>query len=113
MCSYIWYDILFLSCSQDIIGYFEAAVAPALMLISSHWYTKFEQAPRFSLWYYGLGVGQILGGIVSYAFQQVKHQSIAGWQVMFIALGIVTVIFGIGAFHHPRHTLEYKLSNCN
>lgn len=84
--------------ARIFLGIFEAAVAPALMLISSQWYTKFEQAPRFSLWYCGLGIGQIVGGVVSYAFQQVKHQSIAGWQIMFIVLGILTVIVGIGTF---------------
>lgn len=41
--------------ARIFLGIFEAAVAPALMLISSQWYTKFEQAPRFSLWYCGLG----------------------------------------------------------
>jgi sugar phosphate permease len=65
------------------------------MLISSHWYTKPEAAPRFSIWYAGLGVGQIVGGIVSYGFQQVhKDSSFAGWKIMFVALGVVTVIIG-------------------
>lgn len=95
--------------ARIFLGIFEAAVAPALMLISSQWYTKVEQAPRFSLWYCGLGVGQIIGGIVSYVFQQVKHQSIAGWQMMFIVLGLVTVIVGIGTFFIiPDTPLEAK-----
>lgn len=102
-------DYYSLLAARIFLGIFEAAVAPALMLISSQWYTKFEQAPRFSLWYCGLGVGQIFGGIVSYAFQQVKHQSIAGWQMMFIVLGILTVIVGIGTFFIiPDTPLEAK-----
>lgn len=65
------------------------------MLISSQWYTKSEQAPRFSIWYAGLGLGQIIGGIVSYAFQQVKHHpSFSGWRIMFVVLGLVTVTIG-------------------
>lgn len=95
--------------ARILLGIFEAAVAPSLVLISSQWYTRSEQAPRFSLWYCGVGVGQIVGGIVSYAFQQVKHQSIAGWQVMFIVLGVVTVIIGVGAFFIiPDTPLESK-----
>ena len=35
---------------------------------------------------------------MSYIFQQVKHQAIAGWQIMFIVLGAVTVSIGIVAF---------------
>lgn len=30
------------------------------------WYTKSEAVPRFSIWYCGLGLGQILGGVVSW-----------------------------------------------
>ena len=80
------------------LGVFEAAIAPSLMLMSSQWYTKSEQAPRFGLWYCGLGAGQIIGGLVSYIFQLVKHQAIAGWQIMFIVLGAVTISIGVVAF---------------
>ena len=85
--------------ARIFLGIFEAAVAPSLILISSQWYTKSEQAPRFSLWYCGLGCGQIVGGIVSYAFQQVKHEPMAGWRIMFIVLGLVTIMVGMGAFY--------------
>ena len=65
------------------------------MLITSYWYTKAEAALRFSIWYAGVGVGQIVGGVVSYGFQQVHETpSFAGWKIMFVALGVVTVIIG-------------------
>ena len=78
-----------------LLGVFEATIGPSLMLISSQWYTKSEQAPRFSLWYLGLGLAQIVGGILSFAFQHVTHEAIAGWRVMFVVLGIVTVMIGL------------------
>ncbi|KAL9036728.1 MAG: hypothetical protein Q9214_006008 [Letrouitia sp. 1 TL-2023] len=81
--------------ARIFLGIFEAAIAPSLMLLSSQWYTKSEAAPRFSIWYAGLGVGQIIGGIVSYAFQQVKHPSFSGWKIMFVVLGLVTIIIGV------------------
>ncbi|KAI9805759.1 MAG: hypothetical protein M1833_005252 [Piccolia ochrophora] len=81
-----------------LLGVFEATIGPSLMLISSQWYTKSEQAPRFSCWYLGLGLGQISGGILSFGFQHVENASIEGWRVMFIVLGIVTVIIGICTF---------------
>lgn len=69
------------------------------MLISSQWYTKSEQAPRFSFWYLGLGLGQILGGAISYGFQHVTPgASLAGWRIMFVVLGCVTVVIGLSAF---------------
>jgi MFS family permease len=82
--------------SRVFLGIFEATIGPSLLLISSQWYTKSEQAPRFSFWYCGLGIGQILGGAISYGFQQVAPSSgLAGWRVMFIVLGCVTVAIGL------------------
>ncbi|KAK2738250.1 hypothetical protein FQN57_007113 [Myotisia sp. PD_48] len=88
-------DYKTLLAARIFLGIFEAAVAPCLVLISSQWYTKSEQAPRFSLWYSGLGLGQIIGGLVSYGFQQVIIPSFTGWKIMFVVLGAVTVVVGI------------------
>ena len=82
--------------SRVFLGIFEATIGPSLMLISSQWYTKSEQAPRFSFWYLGLGVGQILGGAVSYGFQHMSPDAaLAGWRTMFVVLGCVTVTVGL------------------
>ncbi|KAK3897652.1 major facilitator superfamily domain-containing protein [Staphylotrichum tortipilum] len=81
--------------SRVFLGIFEATIAPSLMLISSQWYTKSEQAPRFSFWYTGLGIGQIVGGLVSYGFQHMGPDAkLAGWRTMFVVLGVVTVLVG-------------------
>ncbi|KAL3421352.1 major facilitator superfamily transporter [Phlyctema vagabunda] len=84
--------------SRIMLGIFEAAIAPCLMLISSQYYTKSEQAPRFSLWYSGLGFGQILGGLISFAFQHVTSTSFRSWQAMFVFVGVVTSLIGIATF---------------
>lgn len=84
--------------ARIFLGIFEASIAPSLMLISSQWYTKSEQAPRFSFWYCGLGFAQILGGIISFAFQQIKNPTFAGWRIMFIVLGLITCIIGFITF---------------
>ncbi|KAK0386674.1 hypothetical protein NLU13_6509 [Sarocladium strictum] len=82
--------------SRIFLGIFEATIGPSLMLISSQWYTKSEQAPRFSFWYVGLGLGQILGGAVSYGFQHMgPGAQLAGWRTMFVVLGCITVLIGI------------------
>ncbi|KAI9892306.1 MAG: hypothetical protein M1814_001505 [Vezdaea aestivalis] len=81
--------------ARIFLGIFEASIAPCLMIISSNWYTKREAAPRFSFWYCGLGLGQILGGVISYGFQKVKSLDIAGWRIMFIVIGLVTVVIGV------------------
>ncbi|KAF5024479.1 hypothetical protein F66182_3419 [Fusarium sp. NRRL 66182] len=85
--------------SRVFLGIFEATIGPSLMLISSQWYTKSEQAPRFSFWYLGLGLGQIIGGLVSFGFQHIgPGASLAGWRIMFITLGVVTVVIGLATF---------------
>jgi MFS family permease len=82
--------------TRVFLGIFEATIGPSLLLISSQWYTKSEQGSRFSFWYCGLGIGQILGGAISYGFQHVAPGSgLAGWRVMFIVLGCVTVVIGL------------------
>ncbi|KAI4116275.1 MAG: hypothetical protein LQ338_007742 [Usnochroma carphineum] len=93
-CTAATHNYASLLAARIFLGIFEAAIAPSLILISSQWYTKSEAAPRFSIWYAGLGLGQIIGGIVSYAFQQVHNPSYSGWKIMFIVLGLVTVIIG-------------------
>ncbi|KZF23446.1 putative MFS transporter [Xylona heveae TC161] len=84
--------------TRILSGVFECAVAPSLMLLSSQWYTKKEQASRFAFWYVGLGLGQIFGGLLSYAFQHVKHGSLEGWRILFIVLGVVSSLIGVGTF---------------
>ncbi|KAG7290106.1 hypothetical protein NEMBOFW57_000101 [Staphylotrichum longicolle] len=81
--------------SRIFLGIFEATIAPSLMLISSQWYTKSEQAPRFSFWYTGLGIGQIVGGLVSFGFQHMGPDAkLAGWRTMLVVLGVITVLVG-------------------
>ncbi|KAJ7439500.1 allantoate permease [Mycena latifolia] len=85
-----------------MIGILEAATPPCLMLITSMWYTKSEAIWRFAIWYCGLGIAQILGSLVScgliQSFQQVTHEALSGWRVMFLVLGCVTAVAGVWAF---------------
>lgn len=79
--------------SRILLGIFEATIGPSLMLISSQWYTRSEQAPRFSFWY----LGQILGGAISYGFQQIAPGAgLAGWRIKLILLRCYTVSIGLG-----------------
>ncbi|KAE8354270.1 major facilitator superfamily domain-containing protein [Aspergillus coremiiformis] len=80
--------------ARIFLGIFEATIGPSLMLLSSQCYTRSEQALRFTFWYAGLGVAQIVGGVISFAFQQVHH-SFAGWRIMFLVLGCITIAVGL------------------
>ncbi|KAL1992843.1 hypothetical protein VTN49DRAFT_3599 [Thermomyces lanuginosus] len=84
-----------LAVARVFLGIFEATIGPSLMIISSQYYTKAEQPSRFSIWYTGLGVGQILGGLISFGFQHVSPTApLSGWRIMFIVLGLFTSLIG-------------------
>ncbi|KAG0682033.1 hypothetical protein C6P40_001384 [Pichia californica] len=92
-----------------LLGIFEAPVAPCLIIISSKWFTKPEQARRTFFWYAQTGIAQIVGSLMSFGFQHVHHTKIASWQIMFIFMGAITVIVGILVFILlPDNPLECK-----
>lgn len=90
-------DYSSLLAARIFLGAFEAPVAPCLMLISSQWYTKSQQSPRFAFWYCGLGCAQIIGGVLSFAFQQIEGATLESWRIMFVVLGCLTVVLGFAA----------------
>lgn len=94
------HDYHTLLAARIFLGIFEAAVGPCLILISSQWYSRQEQPLRFSIWYCGVGVGQIIGALTSFGFQFVNNDavSIANWRIMFIVLGLCTVIVGVATY---------------
>ncbi|KAH6643452.1 major facilitator superfamily domain-containing protein [Truncatella angustata] len=77
-------------------GAFESGIPPALMLLSSQYFTYSEQAPRFAYWYMGMGNGQILGALISFGFQHMSPSApLSSWKTMFLVLGLVTMMLGV------------------
>lgn len=81
--------------TRVLLGCFESAVAPSLMLITTMWYKKNEQPPRTGIWYLGTGTGTIIGSLLSYAFQHVHSTSLYSWQILFLVVGLLTICIGI------------------
>ena len=77
-----------------LLGVFEAAVAPSLILISGMWYKKDEQPIRIGIWYLGVGSGTIIGALASYGFQHVTTTTFKSWQIMFLLFGLITILVG-------------------
>ncbi|KAK8090518.1 major facilitator superfamily domain-containing protein [Apiospora phragmitis] len=50
-----------------LLGACEAVIVPALILVTSTWYTKLQACARTGLWYCSIGAGQIAGGLVGFA----------------------------------------------
>ncbi|KAI5364729.1 Putative major facilitator superfamily, MFS transporter superfamily [Septoria linicola] len=78
-----------------LMGIFDAAIPPSLMLISSQYYRKDEQAARFAIWFSSVGMGYILGGLISFGFQHVHTETLESWRIMFLVLGLISLIIGI------------------
>ncbi|KAF4634854.1 hypothetical protein G7Y89_g3238 [Cudoniella acicularis] len=84
--------------TRVLLGMFESAMAPAMILITSMWYTRREQPFRSGLWYCGAGVGGMIGALTSYGFQHYHSKEFKSWQIMFLVVGVVTIACGILTF---------------
>ncbi|KAK5683192.1 hypothetical protein LTS10_004723 [Elasticomyces elasticus] len=78
-----------------LLGAFEAAVAPCLLIVTGMWYKREEQPLRIGCWYLGVGVGVVLGALVSYGFQFYEGQIFRSWQIMYLVCGLLTIALGI------------------
>ncbi|KAF2398199.1 MFS general substrate transporter [Trichodelitschia bisporula] len=79
---------------RSLLGVFESVITPALIMITAAWYQRDEAAPRYGLWYSGLGLGQIIGGLISYGAQGAKTH-FQGWRIMFLSIGVVNVFVAV------------------
>jgi MFS family permease len=81
--------------TRILLGCFESAVAPSLILITSMWYKKKEQPLRTGLWYVGVGTGTMIGSLISFGFQHYYSPTFTSWQIMFLVVGLITVALGV------------------
>lgn len=81
-----------------LLGWFEAALTPAFILLTGRFYTKQEQVTRTSIWFANNGWAQILGGGISYALQVQKPSKLKVWQQMYLILGGIALLFGLVVF---------------
>lgn len=80
---------------RTLLGMFEAVITPALIMITSQWYTRQQATPRTGLWYCGLGLGQTMGGLISFAAQSGRSTSgFESWRIMFLAVGAFNLVIG-------------------
>ena len=85
---------------RTTLGVFESVVTPSLIMITSAWYKRQEGAPRFGIWFCGLGMGQIIGGLVSFGAQH-SASHLQGWRVMFLVIGLLNILISGFIFRLP------------
>ncbi|OBZ68821.1 Thiamine pathway transporter THI73 [Grifola frondosa] len=81
-----------------ILAIGEGSIAPSLSLVTMKWYTRQQSSKRYGIWYSGLGVGQIIGGLVSFGFLHVRRGTFGSWRGMFLTLGIINLIVATWIF---------------
>ncbi|PYI31327.1 putative allantoate permease [Aspergillus indologenus CBS 114.80] len=91
---YIFWDYAGLLCVRFFLGAFEATVTPAFVLFTSCWYKQDEQAKRMGFWLACNGFAQILIAAIAYGLSGVQTSSIAVWKILFLVLGLPTVLTG-------------------
>ncbi|KAI1105638.1 allantoate permease [Jackrogersella minutella] len=84
-----------LAALRTLLGCFESAIAPALILVTSMWYKRSEQPARVGFWYVGTGTGSIIGALTSFGFQHYESEIFTPWQIMFLLFGLITIAVGV------------------
>lgn len=81
---------------RTLLGMFEAVITPALVMITSQWYTRKQATLRTGIWYCGLGAGQIMGGLISWAAQHGSTtSSFQSWRIMFVSVGVFNLFVAV------------------
>ncbi|GME46979.1 allantoin permease [Neofusicoccum parvum] len=98
--------------TRVLLGVFESAIAPSLILITGMWYKKKEQPPRMGIWYCGTAVGTVVGSLMSFGFQHYESLTFTSWQIMFLVVGLLTTAIGIlVVFFLPDNPMSSRLSH--
>ncbi|KAE8376406.1 major facilitator superfamily domain-containing protein [Aspergillus bertholletiae] len=79
------------------LGATEAAIAPGLSIVVSMWYKRSEQPFRHGIWFQGITIAGIFGGLVAYGIGHV--QSIAPWKAVFLIFGAITLVWAFVLFY--------------
>ncbi|CEI63680.1 hypothetical protein FVEN_g6801 [Fusarium venenatum] len=78
-----------------LLGVFEAAVLPCMMIINSMWYLRNEQPLRTAFW--NNTFAGVFGGILSYAIGKIDG-TLSTWKYIFLIYGACTVFLGVLVF---------------
>lgn len=94
---------------RTLLGLFELSLAVGLIMICGMWYLKPAQAARMGLWLSMAGGATIVGALLLFGFQHIHLTSFALWQILFLFMGVLTVLFGIAvAVWLPDNVVDAK-----
>ncbi|WWC59273.1 uncharacterized protein I303_101823 [Kwoniella dejecticola CBS 10117] len=77
---------------RALLGLFEAGCLPLFSIMTAQWYRRSEQPIRVAAWYSTNGIATIVAALLSFGLGHIDSEKIAGWQVIFMVCGIITVL---------------------
>lgn len=80
---------------RTFLGFLESSSAISLIVISGMYYSKSLQAARMGWWCIMAGLATIVGGLLSFGFQYIHLTTFKSWQILFLVMGIITILFGL------------------
>ncbi|KAI1077451.1 MFS allantoate transporter-like protein [Whalleya microplaca] len=80
--------------NRFLLGFTEATVNPAFVMIMSVWYTNAEQPLRLGAYYCTNGLATMFGGLIGYAVGNIKT-GLPRWMYVFIIFGAASLLQGI------------------
>ncbi|KAL6241204.1 hypothetical protein RBB50_011883 [Rhinocladiella similis] len=78
-----------------LLGLFESALVPGLLLITTMWYRQQEQSLRFGLWTVTNGVMPVPFLIIYWGLGHVQSGPLVAWRLIFLLLGLLSCLTGI------------------
>jgi len=85
-----------LAICRFLLGAAEAGFYPGIVLYFTYWFPAKHHARAVSLFLIGMGVANIIGGpFATWILDNIRWFDLAGWRWIFIAEGVLTVVFGV------------------
>lgn len=77
-----------------LLGVLESCIKPAILLITTMWYKVEEQPLRIGVWSSFAGVGQAVGGLLTYGIGHVDG-TLQSWRYQFLIRGYFGIVWDI------------------
>ncbi|KAJ2926966.1 hypothetical protein H1R20_g10133, partial [Candolleomyces eurysporus] len=95
--------------SRFFLGGFETSTQAAFILVGQMWYKRHEQGLRLTIWYSNVGWVNIIGSLIMYGFGHITNGAIHSYQIAFVVLGLLTLLWGIASFFvFPDNPVQSK-----
>ncbi|PYI27877.1 putative MFS transporter [Aspergillus indologenus CBS 114.80] len=78
--------------ARFFLGLFEAGCLPLFSILVARWYRRAEQPIRVAAFYSTNGWATIIAAALSYGLSQIKSDALKGWQIIFLFVGLLTIV---------------------